>query len=55
MKYYVEIVCSIGDDEKVVERMGPMSERIAERVDRGVNININHEDYFTRIVEDESK
>jgi hypothetical protein len=48
--YYVEIV-RFADDE-VVQRMGPMSERQADQVDSGANINLNHDDYFTRIVED---
>lgn len=47
--HYVEIV-KYGDPEEVVKRMGPMSERQADRVDTGANINLNHEDYFTRIV-----
>jgi len=33
---------------EVVKTMGAMSEREAERVERGVNINIGP-DYFTRI------
>ena len=28
---------------------GPMSEHRAERVEDGVNINLNHEKYYTRI------
>lgn len=52
MKYYVEVV-KIEEDE-VVERMGPHSdERWAERIEDGVNINLNHEKYYTRVAEGE--
>lgn len=47
--YYVEIVAFKGN--KVVKRMGPMYERKADKVDSGANINLNHKEYFTRIVE----
>lgn len=50
MEYYVEIV-KYGDPEEVVKRMGPMSDRKADKVDSGANINLNHEKYYTRIVE----
>lgn len=33
-------------------RMGPMSERQADKVDRGANINLNHEKYYTAIVQE---
>ena len=56
-KMYVEIVEShafgTGYKEKpetVVNRMGPMSQRKAERVERGAQINMNHDKFFTRIV-----
>lgn len=45
---YVEIVEK--NSGEVVERMGPMHERKAEKVESGVNINLNHQDFFTRIV-----
>lgn len=45
---FVEIVKI--DNRKVVERIGPMSERKAERVERGALINLNDKEYFTRIV-----
>ncbi len=48
-QFYVKIV-KYGTEE-VVKRMGPMSERQADKVDSGVNINLNHEEYFTRIVD----
>jgi hypothetical protein len=46
--FYVEIVKTSSGE--VVERMGPMSERKADKVESGVAINLNHEEYFTRIV-----
>lgn len=45
--FYVEIVKSSSGE--VVKRMGPMSERKAEKVEIGVSINLNHEEFFTRI------
>ena len=52
MEYYVEIVRIVTADEceEVVKRMGPMSERKAERVEMGALHNLNHDDYFTRVV-----
>lgn len=47
-QFYVEIVAYEGDE--VVKRMGPMNERAAERTERGAGINLNHAEYFTRIV-----
>lgn len=50
-EFYVEIR-PITEDETDVgfRRMGPMPERQAEKVERGANINLNHRDYYTRIV-----
>lgn len=48
MDFYVEVV-KIETDE-VVKRLGPHGERAAERIERGLSINMNHQDYFTRIV-----
>ena len=45
---YVEIVKF--EDEEVVERRGPFSPWRADKVDDGLNINLNHERFFTRIV-----
>ena len=50
MDFYVEVV-KHSEPEKVVKRMGPMPERKADKVDDGVNRNLNHEEYYTRIVE----
>jgi hypothetical protein len=49
-EYFVEIVKE-GDPEEVVKRMGPHSLRTAERIERGADINLNHEDFFTRVVD----
>ena len=51
MKYLIEIVET--ETGEVVETMEATSERTAEKIERGVNINLNHEDYHTRIVEEE--
>ena len=52
MKYFVEIVAY--ENEKVVERIPCGSNKgQADKVDRGANINLNHDEYFTRIEEEE--
>lgn len=52
---YVEIVKNDEDGEQaVVKRMGPMSEWKAEKVEDGANININHDEYYTRIVKEKN-
>ena len=49
--FYVEIRPYTEDESDAgFRRMGPMSEHKAERVDRGANINLRHEKYYTRIV-----
>jgi hypothetical protein len=50
MKYYVEIV-KHGEPEEVIKRMGPFTERMADKIDSGANRNLNHKEYYTRIVE----
>lgn len=49
--FFVEIVEK--ETNQVVKRMGPMNERKAEKVELGASINLNHQDYFTRIVKEE--
>lgn len=45
--WYVEIVAYA--DDKVEKRMGPFpSERQANRVDDGANINLDHSRFYTR-------
>ena len=54
MKYIVQI--KQYSDDKVIKELGPFySERMAERADNGVNINLNHEEYYTITVEKPSK
>ena len=49
--YYVEIVEY--ETEQVVDRIDcGASGRRADRIDDGVNINLNHERFYTRIVEE---
>ena len=48
-RVYVEIVQY--DDETIVRRMGPMSRHQADKVERGVEINLNHERFFVRQAE----
>ena len=48
MHHYVEIRES--ESNKLVRRMGPMSERRAEGVEDGANINLNHEKFHTVLV-----
>lgn len=47
---YIEIVSY--ETGKVEKRMGPMPESKADQVETGLNRNLNHERYFTRVVED---
>ena len=53
-EFFVEIVKSATDDEEetVEKRMGPHSKRTAERIESGASRNLNHESYFTRVVDD---
>lgn len=44
--HYVEVVET--QTEKVVKRLGPMSERKAEKVERGLEINLNHQRFYVR-------
>ena len=38
-------------DDEVVKEFGPHPERFAEKIDDGVNRNLNHEEFYTVIVE----
>lgn len=49
--WYVE--CVDVQTNEVVKRLGPHSEWKAERVEGGMNINLNHDRYFTRLVEED--
>lgn len=37
-------------DGRVVSRLGPMPDRKAEKVDRRLNINLDHDRFFTTLV-----
>lgn len=54
MKFKIEIV-RYDDDvvDKTIEGNG--GQRAAEKCDRGININLNHREYYTRIVEERKR
>lgn len=54
LNWFVEVVeRGAGSKEKVVKRIeAGNSERSAEKVERGVNINLNGAKFFTRVVEE---
>ena len=47
-KYYIEIIEHI--TENIVKKMGPFIKNKAEKIEDGVNINLNHDLYYTRLV-----
>ena len=47
-RFIVQIVAF--KDDEVVKESEPMSERRADHVDDGFAMNLNHEEYYTRIV-----
>lgn len=51
---YVEIVRWSEDEQEdeVIKRMGPHDARKAERIAMGAEINLNHERFFVRVVEE---
>ena len=49
-QYFVEIIET--GSGKTIEKHGPKSERMAERMERGISINLNHEKYYTWISEE---
>lgn len=53
MAWYVEIrPYSEDESDPGFRRLGPFnSERQADKVDNGANINLNHEKYYTLLVE----
>lgn len=48
MKWFVEVLDY--DTNAVIERISCKSETGAQRTDDGVNINLNHDKFFTRVV-----
>lgn len=55
MKWYVEVVRKIEGEfpEEVIKKLTYSSEENAEHAERGVNRNLNHEKYYSRIVSEE--
>lgn len=51
MGYYVEVIEY--DTDKVVRRFGPHPQRKAEKIDDGLQHNLNHDRFLTRIVNEE--
>lgn len=49
---YTVLVKRIGTDE-VVKSMGPHTEKMAERIERGASVNLDHERFYTVIVASE--
>jgi hypothetical protein len=49
MKYKVIIMET--ETGEIVQEMEPTTERMAERIERGANINLNHDSFHTEIVE----
>lgn len=45
------LIKSYINDEVIEEFKSYATEREAERLERGVNINLNHDEYYTEIVE----
>lgn len=55
MNYYVEIWRDNGkEDDTCIKRFQPkLSERTADRIARGVSINLNHDGYYVDVNETE--
>jgi hypothetical protein len=51
-EYYVQII-NCNEFPNIEKTIGPMTERKAEKVKDGVDINLDHENYVTRIMEAE--
>lgn len=46
--YFVQVIQY--RDFEIEKQLGPMSLAKAEKVDDGININLNHDNFFTKIV-----
>jgi hypothetical protein len=42
------------ETDSLIETIPAPSERAAERIERGININLNHDKYYTEIKEQEN-
>ena len=52
-QFFVLVLDRETDEE--VKRMGPFSQRKAERVESGVEINMDHDRYYTSVVEEKER
>jgi hypothetical protein len=50
-KFHVVVKSYSNKEYRDVITSSPESERIAERIERGVNINLNHDEYYTELEE----
>jgi len=50
LNYYVQVVQWDDDGHEVTKEMGPFNERKANKIEDAVNIKLNHEEYYTRVV-----
>jgi hypothetical protein len=51
--WYIEVIdYDANDGDCPVKRLGPYTESAAKRAESGVNRNMNHEQYYTRLVTD---
>lgn len=53
LDYYVEVVSR--DTKAVIRRLGPMREHKADAVERGIQINLDHTTFFTRVTSEPRK
>jgi len=50
-KWFVEVVdYDAEENAPPVKRLGPMDERKADKTEMGLNRQLNHDQYFTRMV-----
>ncbi len=47
-EFYVKIIEH--KTRKTIKQMGPYTEHKADKIDDGININLNHEEFYTQIV-----
>jgi hypothetical protein len=47
MKWIVEVIAYKGGE--VVKTFKSSTERAADKIDRGLNINLNHDQFYTRV------
>ena len=51
--FKIHVVCV--ETGETVKTLGAATERSADRIERGLNINLNHTDYYTRVERPEQK